>query len=206
MKNAKRNGLSFFAVAFFIFLALASKVNKIHYGALQYNNPVEENSDKGNYIVKNDGTMIYGQNIRWKSGLLVKDQIIIDDQKFKISEIRGYRDGSTYHGRLKNEYIKRIVHGKINLYVQFTEVTTTTTNNSGFSHTSSYTRTDQYAQRGEDGPMIGIAGQKDIKELLSDCPAAVEMIDISNSKMRKAIRKNSNYINSVFDIYNNGCK
>ena len=204
MQNVKKNALSFLALSVFFLLALASKVNQIHYGAFKYTNKVEEKST-GNYIVKNDGTMVVGGKIKWKSGLFVKE-IQIDEQKFKISDVRGYRDGDTYYGRINNEFIQRIVHGKINVYVQFSFVTSTTTDHSGFSHTSSYTRTDQYAQKGEDGKLVGIANQKDIKEMVSECPLAVEMISISNSKIRKAVRKDPNYLNSVFDVYNNGCK
>ena len=205
MPKPKQHLFAICTALFFILFALASKVNKIHYGAFNYGNQVEDRSDTKNYIVKNDGTKIYGEKISWKSGLIVKDQIKIDDQKFKISEIRGYQYDGVFHGRLKNEYIKRIIHGKINVYVQFTQVSTSTTDMNGHTRYSSYTRTDQYGQVGDDGPMIGLAGQKDIKKLLSDCPLAVEMVSLSNSKMRKAIKKNRNYMNEVFDVYNNGC-
>ena len=206
MKNTKKNLLSIFTIIIFTGLAISSTVNKIHYGSFNYDNKIEEKSTEGNYLLKNDGTKVFGNKIKWKSGLLVKDQIQIDDQKYKISEIRGYREYATYYTRFKKEFIKRIVHGKVNVYVMFTEVTTTTTDRNGFSRTKSYTRTDQYGQKGEDGEMIGLAGQKEIKELLSDCPLAVEMISLSNSKIRKAIKKDSNYLNSIFDVYNNGCK
>ena len=59
---------------------------------------------------------------------------------------------------------------------------------------------------GDDGQMVNIAGQKDIKEMVKDCPLAVEMADLSNSKMRKAIKNDPNYLNSIFDVYNKGCK
>ena len=201
-----RNLLSIAAVIFFVMLALASAVNKIHYGAFNYHNKVEEKSTEGNYLVKNDGTKIHGRKIDWKSGVVVKDQIKIDDHKFKISEIRGYRNGDIFYARKGNEYIKRIVHGKVNVYVEFTEVTSTSTDNQGRMRTKTYTRTDQYGQKGENGNLVPLAGQKEIKELLSDCPLAVEMASLSNSQMRKAIKKNPNYLNSIFDVYNNNCK
>jgi len=201
-----RNLLSFAVVILFVFLGLASAVNKMHYGAFNYNNKVEEKSDEGNCLIKNDGTKIYGRKIDWQSGLIVKDQIKIDDQKFKISEVRGYRDGDKYFGRKGNKYIKRIVHGKVNVYVDFTEVSSTSTDSQGRMRTRNYTRTDQYGQIGEDGKLVVLAGQKEIKELLSDCPLAVEMASLSNSQMRKALKKDPNYLNSIFDVYNNNCK
>lgn len=198
--------LSLSAVVLFIFLAAASKVNKIHWGAFNYNNKVEARSDSGNYLVNNDGTKIYGNKITWKSGLLTKDQIQIDDQKFKMDDIKGYRQATIFYHRYGNGYIKRIVHGKMNVYVQFTDVTSTSTDRNGFTRTRTYTRTDHYAQKGEDGPMIHFAGQDDIKKLLSDCPLAAQMIDMSNSKIRKAIKENPNYLNTIFETYNNDCK
>ena len=205
MPKLKQHLVTLATALLFILFAAASKVNKIHYGAFHYDNMVEDNAS-GNYLVKNDGEKIPGGKISWKSGLLVKDQIKIDDQKFKISEIRGYREGSQYWGRLKNVFIKRIVHGKINVYVQFKEESSTYTDGAGNTHTRNYTASYQYSQIGEDGPMEPLAGQGDIKKLVADCPIALEMASLSNGKMRRAIKKNRNYLNDIFDVYNNGCK
>jgi len=206
MKISKKNILSCCAVIVFACLALSSKVNKIHYGAFNYENRVEDPSETRTFLLMENGTKVYGEKVVWKSGILVKDQIRIDDQKFKIPEVRGYQVNGIFYGRLGNNYIKRIVHGAINVYVLFTDVTETSTDHSGFTHTHTYTRTDQYAQKGEDGPMIAIGGQDDIKKLVADCPISVEMCNKSNSQIRKAIKKNRNYLNNIFDVYNNGCK
>ena len=202
----KKQLLSFVALVVFILFALASAVNKIHVNAFNYSNKVEEPSEKGNYLLKTDGTKIYGDKIGWKSGVLVKDQVKIDDQSFDFSEVKGYMKDNVYYTKKGNEFIKRIVHGKINVYVQFTEVTSTSTDSRGAMRTRSYTRTDHYAQVGEDGEMIGLVGQKQIKQVVIDCPLAVSMADISDSEMRKAIKKDPNYLNSIFDVYNKGCK
>jgi len=205
MKNQAKHLLSFSALVIFAIFAISSAVNKIHYGAFNYHHSKEEQS--GNYLLKNDGTKVFGDKISWKSGLLVKDQIKIDDQKFKIPEIRGYFEKGVFHSRLKNEYIQRIVHGsKINIYVQFTLVTTTSTDHGGFSHTSTYTRTDHYSQRGENGQLEPFGSQKDIRQLVDGCPLAEEMASKSNHQIRKAIRQDPSYLNEIFEVYNNGCK
>jgi hypothetical protein len=208
MLTTRKHLASFFILIVFFTLAVSSsRVNKLHYGAFVYTNNVEGDEYGKTYLVDNLGTKIYGKEINWKSGLLTKNQIRIDNDKYKIAEIRGYMDHGVYYGRLKNEYIKRIVHGKINVYVAFTLVTSTDYDpHSHFSHTHSYTRTDHYAQRGENGPMIAFGGQKSIIELVKDCPLSVQMIDKSNGQIRRAVRKNRNYLNNVFDVYNNGCK
>src|SRR5689334_4271690 len=104
-----KNLLSALTLILFIFIATASTVNKIHFGAFNYNKNYEEKIS-GSYLVKNDGTRIYGKEVRWKSGLLVKDRIEQDGEAFKISDIIGYYQDGKYYGRLGNEYIKRIVH------------------------------------------------------------------------------------------------
>jgi hypothetical protein len=206
MTATKKIFLSCCTLVVFALFALSSKVNNIHFGAFNYANRVEDPSDLKNFLLLDDGTKVHGDRVSWKSGILVKDQIRIDDQKFKITEVKGYQTGGVFYARFHNDYIKRIVRGSINVYVKFTQVTTTSTDNSGFMHTSTYTRTDQYGQKGDDGPMIGLASHEDIQKMVADCPIAVEMASKSNKEMRKAIRKNRNYLNSIFDVYNNGCK
>jgi hypothetical protein len=208
MKNKTNHFLSFIVLLVFIALAIGSKVNKIHMNAFNYYSSKEAKSESGVYLIKNNGEKVVGEKVSWKTGLLVKDQIKIDDQKFKISEIKGYRSGNIYYGRYKAEYIKRIVHGnRINVYVMFTDVTTTsTTPGTGFTRTRTYTRTDHFSQKGETGEMVAFGGQGDIKKLLADCPLSVQMAELSNKKMRKEIKVNPNYLNSIFEVYNNDCK
>jgi len=202
----KKQLLSLLVVAVFGLLALASKVNKIHYGAFNYDNRIEEPSPQGNYLDLADGTRMYGKKVSWKSGLLVKDGVKIDDHKYKMNEVLGYYADGVYYTRQGNEYIKRIVRGKINIYVKFTEVTSTTTDARGFTRSRTYTRTDHYAQKGNDPKLLPVAGQSDMKALVADCPEAVAMADLSNRQMRRTIKKNRNYLNSIFEVYNRGCK
>jgi hypothetical protein len=198
--------LSIAAVVLFVALALASKVNKMHKNAFYYNNNIEDHSEKGNFLVKNDGTKVFGDKIKWKSGALVKDQVQIDGEKFPLKEIKGYFENDGFYIRRGTDFIKRIVHGKINVYVEFTEVTTTSVDRDGRTHYSHYTRADHYGQVGDNGPLVALGNQKDIQKMVQDCPLAVEMANLKNSKMRKAIKKNHSYLNSIFDTYNNGCK
>src|SRR3954469_15926037 len=107
----RKNLLSALSVAAFVLLALASTTTKYSANNFNLGNRVEDLKEKGNYIMMNDGTRVYGQEVKWKSGLLVKDQIQVDDEKHKISEVIGYRSGNTYYGRSGNTYVKRIVHG-----------------------------------------------------------------------------------------------
>ena len=130
----------------------------------------------------------------------------VKGEKFPLKEIKGFVENNIYYIRKGNDFIKRIVHGKINVYVQFTEVTTHSVDRDGRTRYSHYTRADHYGQVGDDGPLVGLADQKDIIKMVQDCPLAVEMADLKNSKMRKAIKKNPNYLNYIFETYNNDCE
>ncbi|HNP54619.1 MAG TPA: hypothetical protein PKK69_08370 [Ferruginibacter sp.] len=206
MMHKIKHVFSFCIVAFFSWMAIASKVNKVHYGAFNYNNQVEPASEGGNFLLMMDGTKVFGDKIKWKSGLLTKDEVSIDDQKFKLKEVRGYLQGSVFYGRLKNDFIQRIVHGDINVYVKFTQVTETSTSSTGRVSTRTYTRTDHYGQKGDTGEMEPLAGQKDMKRMVAGCSLAEEMCSLSNGKMRKAIKKDRNYLNKIFETYNNHCE
>lgn len=209
MKYRFSTGLaSTIALAIFALLAIGSaKVNKIHCGAFSYI-PYGEERGHDNYVLLNDGRKVYGEKISWKTGLLVKDQIKVGDEKFPIRDTRGYYANGNYFGRIgKVDYAKRIVHGKLNVYYTEDMQTTTSTNSqTGMMRTTTRMVCVHYVQVGENGELEAIANQSDIKKYVSDCPEAVAMIDKKNSQIRKAIRKDRNYLNTIFIVYNNGCK
>ena len=195
----KKNLLSGASVILFMFLAMASGVNKIHYNAFNYKNLVENETDNRDYVVKNDGTKIYGNQVNTSKGFFSKTQIQIDNQKFKTSEIKAFYHDGFFYNNIENEFAQRIVHGKINVYVQFTRVQFDNGRNS-------YISTYHYAQRGENGKFTAFGDQESMKKLVSDCPLSVNMINLSNSQLTKAIKKDPNYLNKVFEIYNNNCQ
>jgi hypothetical protein len=205
MKTSKHL-LSFIVVVVFFLFAVGSKVSTLPATSFYQNNKVETPEEKDVYLEQNDGTKIYGKKVEYTNGLLLKKQIKIDKQPFKIAEIRGYRMGDFYYGRRGNEYIKRIVHGKINVYIELTFETNTSTDSHGAIHSHSYTKTEHYYQEGETGELKALASMADIKRVVSACPLAVQMLDISSSQLRKLTKKNASYLNSVFETYNNDCK
>ncbi|HYV53522.1 MAG TPA: hypothetical protein VE933_02935 [Chitinophagaceae bacterium] len=206
--NKKKHIFSTLAVVAFLFLAAGSaKVNKLSCGAFNHTSYGETGGESDYYVLLNDGTKVYGdRKIKWHSGLIVKDVIKVDDQKFAIKDTRGYYANGTYFGRYKHEYVKRIIHGKLNVYYSEYWVSETTKDASGFTHTSSHLSCTHYVQVGDMGELEAIASTKDIKEYVKDCPIAYEMLDKKDKQIRKAIRRNSNYMNEVFIAYNNNCK
>jgi hypothetical protein len=53
--NYQKHFLSLAIIVLFFFLASSSAVNKIHMGAFNYYNKVEEKNNDGNYLELNDG-------------------------------------------------------------------------------------------------------------------------------------------------------
>lgn len=203
MTNTFRNLHSVMAFALFILLALGSKVNKLHIGSFKYDNIVEDMSDTSNYILLNDGTKDFGKVVELKSPSFAARTIFNDGKAYSVDKVKGYRQNNVFYGKQgKADFPKRIVRGKINVYVLFTRSSTTGANGRDMW----YTRTTMYSQIGDNGPMKLFTGQKDMKELLAGCPTAVAMVDIGDKKLIKAIKSNANYLNEAFEIYNNDCK
>jgi hypothetical protein len=206
MKHTKRAHLFSIltAIAFLFFAAGSAKVDKIHCGAFSAL-PLGESKAETNYVEMNDGSIITGDKITWKSGIILKDQIKINDQKIAIKETRGYYSNGSYFGRLGKSYVKRIVHGKLNVYLRQEYITTTETVN-GQMRTRTRLDCDVYVQVGDNGDIRQIGDQKDIREYVKECPTALALIDKKDKEIRRSIRKNPSYLNEIFMIYNNGCK
>ncbi len=98
----KKNLLSLAVVAAFAILAIASSgVNKLHWGAFHYNRSDESDTENSTFIVKNDGTRIFGEKIKLQGGFFSRSRISIDDQTFPINEVKAYKEKNIYYGRLK---------------------------------------------------------------------------------------------------------
>ena len=203
MTNTLRNLHSVLALVFFVLLAIGSKVNKLHYGAFEYDNIVEDMSDTTNYVLLTDGTKVYGQDVELKSSALGKSRIVCDGKEYSTDAVKGYRKNNIFYGKQsKVDFPQRIVRGKVNIYVLFTSSPITGAN----GREKWYTRTTMYSQKGDNGPMELFVGQNGMKELVADCPTAVAMVDIGDKKLIKEIKRDSNYLNKAFEIYNNDCK
>lgn len=206
MVISKNHSLAFFALISFSILAVSCvQQNHIHYGAFNYNNRVEDELTKS-FIIKQDGTKVYGKNASWSKGLF-KSHVYLDGVKYLSEEVKGFQKNGTYYGRMDRDYFKRIIHGKINIYVFIDEQNVLETDDHGFHSTHHYSNTKHYAQRGEDGPMIYLANRDVMFDLVKDCPLSVSMLGPKGYKqLRKGRRHDINYANRIFEIYNNDCK
>jgi hypothetical protein len=183
----KKISKTFLSAAVILFISLSFGSCTPYTGTFKYTQHAENPADSGNFLVKNDGNRIYGNEITWKSSSFTHGTINIDNQQFGMADVRGYMKKGIYYGLFRGTYIQRILHGKkINIYVTFNSVTV-----------NAY-----YAQRGEDGEMIKFS-QPDIVNMVKDCPQAVKMASLTDREMNNAIKNNPSYLNSIFDVYNN---
>jgi hypothetical protein len=81
---------AFSALMLFLFFSFAfsCRLNGIHAGAFNTYTVVESPSDSGDYVVKIDGTKIYGQNAELKDR-----EVLLDGRRFKGSQLKAVRSG-----------------------------------------------------------------------------------------------------------------
>jgi hypothetical protein len=162
---------------------------------------VKDSND--NYVELNDGSIIHGGKIKW--GRLFSSAVIINDQKFKASEVKGIKENGIYRLNTSGGFLERIVDGKITILRDMGTRTTTSTVN-GHLTTSTYSYTQYYMLRANDEKLIAIRKNDDIKNMISSCPKALALMDLSKKQMKRAIKENPAYLNQVFETYNNDCK
>lgn len=196
--------LSFAVLAFFALIALGSAVNKM--SNFSFGAPRSEGTQ--NRVELHDGRVVETKRLDVKGGLFSRKEIVTDNEEIPRSLVRGYLKGGVYQLFYKGKVLTRMVHGRINVYQEVYTATTTNSspNGSGITTTTTRNHTRYYYQHGETGELKILAGQKEIKEAVAGCRKAVEMADLSNGQMRKAIRRNRTYLNEIFITYNEECQ
>ena len=200
----KQNLFSLTACIFFIYLAFACKSsNKLWCGSMITN--VEADSEPENFVIFNDGTKITGENISYQTGAFVSDQIKVNNEKYPIADTRGFKANGIFYGRVGNNYAKRIIAGKINIYYREKTVVSTTTDASGRTKTRTSLDCLYYYQVGDTGILEEFYKYNTIRELIQGCTKAAAMMDKSDNEIKKILKDDSGYLNSVFETYNS-CK
>lgn len=188
-------------IILFLFISCSVRLQTIKFNP---NVSVEDKSDTRNYILKKDGTKIYGEKVSIDFHLLRKHIIMIDNQSVKLSETRGYRMKNVFYGYAGvNSFFQRIAHGRLNMY--FDEGRLITTNQQGLQ-TGNQPYYNLYFQKGETDKITFVKSRTKLKELISDCPEAFKLLNITPQELSNRINANPDYMNKAFDIYNNDCK
>src|ERR1700683_3174307 len=195
------------ALTLILFLptAVSCRVNHFNMGSFDLRVTVEKPADSANYVVKNDGSTVYGQKIYLTS----QSTVLLDSQRYKASQAKAFRGGPFYYARVHGEFARRIVHGKLNVYVQYRTVGGT----QYYAPVGGHGQTGQpfqappsleeyhYLQSGDDGPLMPLAGKNYITMAVQSCPLALSMADISSHPLTKAIRNDPYYLNQIFETY-----
>lgn len=200
----KRHLISLFGLLLFLFIAAGSVVNKM--SNFSFGRPTSEGVQ--NRVELHDGRVIETKKLDIRGGLFSSREVVTDSEDVPRKEVRGYLKGGIYYLFYKGKVLTRMVHGRINVYEEVYMTTTTQPVRNGFgvATTSTSNHTRYYYQYGDTGELNMLAGQKEIKEAVAGCEKAVELADLSNGQMRKAIRKNRNYLNEIFITYNEDCR
>lgn len=195
---SKRSYLPFLLTLFFLFGTLAYALCQ---PVLMESFYVVDSANRGNFLMKNDGTKIYGNFVDDSLHILKEGNIKIDSQVYKIAEIKAYQYNDYYHLRCDKKklapesiYLGRIIRGKINVYMMSIIM--------NMPGVYDYTAVFYYYQIGSEGKLKLLKSSDNIKELVKDCPEANEMM---KGNIYKKIKANRYYLTKVFDTYNN-CK
>jgi len=199
----KRMAFNLFApMCMFFVIACGGIKNELVTVSFDGRRSVEGPATAQNYLLKHDGSKVYGSKIKGRSGDLIKDWISIDNEKFKMSEIAGFKEDSTFYFRINNRYTPRVVKGKVNIYKQ----SVSSSSYDASTHSTSYREYIYYfVQTGDDTSQVYMLNNNNLKTLVADCPKAFEKVNYTAKELRKLIKGNKRYLNETLSLYNNNC-
>ncbi|RYZ19600.1 MAG: hypothetical protein EOO16_19465 [Chitinophagaceae bacterium] len=149
-----------------------------------------ELSPEGFYVLLATGEKKPGQKMSLKTGALVKDHITLDGTRYNLDQVKGYNSGIAYYAMYGSSFIRRFVHGKINLY---------------YVPDRTYNLPYIFSQIGDDGPIKPLNTTKQVRALLADCPSLEAQVPHGSGEVRKAGRAHYGFMTKLFEDYNKGC-
>jgi len=196
-----------------LYTTTANAQVRIHKGDFKERVFVEDTTDTRNYILNMDGVKLYGNKIvlrkRFFSGPHEEPtKIILDGETYPVTDIDGYRKDGFYYAKLEDGFVKRIVHGEVNVYVQVTvrDITPAGRDWRDTPIPVTTSTTTYYLQWGDSGEMTPIETLENIQGAIGSCPQVAPLVNITRSQLKKALFKNKYYLNDAFEIYNTSCK
>ena len=149
-------------------------------------------ADKRNYVMMKDSSIIYGEKVAggFGDGLLNKKAVRLDGKEIPLSETIGFQNNDGYYTIVEEgKPAKRLIQGKISVYRLLAS-------NASFSYTA------LYLQKGN-GPVKQTNSLVSLTQLLSDCPKAYSMANMTEDEFRKITKKQLYYPQTVIETYNN---
>ncbi|MCR6720226.1 MAG: hypothetical protein NVV59_07955 [Chitinophagaceae bacterium] len=200
----KRHLLSFLMVIAFLIIATASSVQKNETSRFVMGKGKKESGP--DRIELYDGRVIEMNELTFSGKLFGKTYVETNEGRIPWKEVRAFKRDGIYYLHYGGMELKRIIHGRINVYAEDYVRESTEYN----------TRTQQSVQRRhyliryhyqrDGGPVILLVDQSGIEKAVAGCKPALDMVNVPFKTFRKSVRKNRNYINQVFERFNSECK
>lgn len=171
-------------------------------GKLNCNSILKEttkDSASSNYVELLDGEKVFGQTINRPNASF----IMIDNDRYDISEILGYYENETYFLKYDKIFIERLIHGKISIYKSSKKISNTNLNSSADMDLHLIESCTFYAQKSNEASPIPITKPNLLFQWVQDCNSSAPMINIDSKMLRKAIKKEPSFLNKVLSAYNN---
>jgi hypothetical protein len=176
-----------FSILFLFLFSCTTVSNTTAFNAYAFK-PVPP-ADNRQYIVMKDSSIVYGTKVSgWAIGAIGKRVAHIDGRQIPVSEVLGFQNKEGYWAKLENDAVaKRLINGRISVY------------------RSQYDpqRPSLVFFQKENGPLRGLNSREELKQLIRDCQKAYDMLNISDEEYGRIAKKQSYYLNTVIETYNN---
>jgi len=180
--------LGFLILSLFFFnCATVSHSSAFNPYALKYVPP----ADKRHYVLMKDSSIVYGEKVvGWNLGIASRKLLHIDGKPIHASEVLGFQNKEGFWTKLEYDAVaRRMITGRISVYRRFVDM-------------SKGSYAIMYFQKAG-GPVREISGREELKQMLSDCPKAYDMLNIPNEEYAKIVKKQPYFLQSVIEAYNN---
>lgn len=139
-----------------------------------------------------DSAIVYGEKaVGWGMGLGSKKIMHLDGKPIPASEVVGFKNKEGYWAKLENDAVaKRLVAGRLSVYRQLVDIP------GGARYTVLFLQKNN-------GPLIQTNSLASLRQMVSDCPKAYSLINMSDEEYMKILKKQQYYTQTVIETYNN---
>ncbi|MEP7377403.1 MAG: hypothetical protein ABI675_28630 [Chitinophagaceae bacterium] len=189
-----KNGLITLLFIAYLLAFSCSPVSRVQAPAISTNNfrHVPWAAER-NYVMMKDSSIVYGEKVSGGFGgdaLLNKKVVRLDGKQIPLSEIIGFQNNDGYYTLVEDvKPARRIIKGKITVYRLLAS-------NASFSYTALYFQKDN-------GTVTLRGSFSTFQQLISDCPKAYDMVNMTEDEFRRIVKKQQYYPQTVIETYNN---
>jgi hypothetical protein len=154
-------------------------------------------TNRPNFVVMNDGSVVNGTKVTgWidNGALLNKKVVRIDGREIPVPQVSAYQTKEGYFIRIgKDTILHKIMAGRLTVYhAIFSQ--------GGHSYSITFFQKNNGPIKAIYGTQSGLA---EVKQLVSDCKKAYDMISIPIDDYMRIIWTNPYYTQTIIETYNN---